>query len=472
MMSAKDAAISGRVLIVDDDLDWREALALVISGDGATCELVGSATEALDVLARETFDVVVCDVRMAGMNGLELLDRVKGTQPSLPFILITALGGVQDAVEAMKRGAFDYAVKPCDSDALREMVVGAIGARRRQANDVTVRAGSPRSTVMRELIGPGPAMSRLQACIDLVATSTAPVLVTGETGVGKELVARAIHARSERRHRPFIAVNASAVQEDLFESEVFGHVRGAFTGAAQSRKGLLTEAHGGTCLLDEIGDMPMGMQSKLLRVLQFGEVRPVGSDRTHLVDVRVIAATHRDLPALVREGRFREDLYFRLNVLPVFVPPLRERREDIPALAAHFLAQARQRASRSRVESISDEALRVLADAPWPGNIRELASAVERAVVFAADDTIRPEHLSALPRPEARALSWLPASHETPWTLRRLSHAYAQWVLGETGGDKQRCAEILGIDLSTLYRWQRAENGAETAASPRSAAQD
>ncbi|MDP9152275.1 MAG: sigma-54 dependent transcriptional regulator, partial [Myxococcota bacterium] len=385
-------------------------------------------------------------------------------------IVITAVGGVHDAVDAMKRGAFDYAVKPCDADALREMVVGAVGARRRQASEASLRAApSVRPAPVRELIGPGAAMSRLQAAIDRVAASSAPVLVTGETGVGKELVARAIHARSERRQRPFIAVNASAVQPDLFESEVFGHVRGAFTGAAQSRKGLLTEAHGGTFLLDEIGDMPMGMQSKLLRVLQFGEIRPVGSDRTHSVDVRVIAATHRDLPALVREGRFREDLYFRLNVLPVFVPPLRERREDIPALAAHFLEEARQRASRSRVKSIGDEALRVLTDAPWPGNIRELASVIERAVVFANDETLKPHHLSAMPIEETPMLSWLPTGHQPPWTLRRLSHAYAQWVLAQTGGDKQRCAEILGIDLSTLYRWQRAENGVEASAATRTA---
>jgi DNA-binding NtrC family response regulator len=293
------------------------------------------------------------------------------------------------------------------------------------------------------------------------------VLISGETGVGKELVARAIHARGDRRDRPVIAVNTSAVNDGLFESEVFGHVRGAFTGAAQARKGLLTEADGGTLLLDEIGDMPMSMQAKLLRVLQFGEVRPVGSDRVHFVDVRVIAATHRELLALVREGRFREDLYFRLNVLPLVVPPLRERREDIPALAAHFLEEARQRASLSPVRSINDEALRTLTAAPWPGNVRELASAIERAVVFSSGETLDLQHMSAVSTSNAFAPWYGPTtSHEPPWTLKQANDAYVQWVLGQTAGDKHRCAEILGIDLSTLYRWQRAQHRERTPSEP------
>jgi two-component system, NtrC family, response regulator HydG len=456
MGSARKAGISTRVLIVDDDLEAREALGMVLSGAGQTCELVANGAAALECISRRPFDVVICDVRMDGMSGLELLDRVKGMKPTLPFIVITAMGAVHDAVDAVKRGAFQYVTKPCDVDELRTMVVEAIGERDRRA-DRDVRAPVPAVPDDAELIGPGPAMGALHTVIDRVAMSSAPVLITGETGVGKELVARAVHRRSDRRDRPFVAVNTSAVQEDLFESEVFGHVRGAFTGAAQTRKGLLTEADGGTLLLDEIGDMPLGIQAKLLRVLQFGEVRPVGSDRAHHVDVRVIAATHRDLPALVRDGRFRDDLYFRLNVLPIFVPPLRDHREDIPALARHFLAKARGRAPRSLVQSIGDEALRVLTDASWPGNVRELASAVERAVVFSSDESLVPSHLSPVPAACAPMETW-PCSHHEPWTLRRLSHAYAEWVLGQTGGDKQRAAEILGIDLSTLYRWQREQH--------------
>jgi two-component system response regulator HydG len=298
-------------------------------------------------------------------------------------------------------------------------------------------------------------MRALQTAIDFVARSSAPVLIAGETGVGKELVARSIHARSERRDKPFVALNTSAIPSELLEGELFGHVRGGFTGAIQGRRGLLTETDGGSLLLDEIGDMSFGLQAKLLRVLQFGDVRPVGGDRVHQVDVRIIASTHRDLPALVREGRFREDLYFRLNVLPVVVPPLRDRREDIPALAAHFLAEACRRAPRSPVRSIGRDALRVLAAAAWPGNVRELASCLERAVVFGVDEMIDCHHLES--RPEAAVPAAWPFPSTAPWTLRRLSRAYTEWVLAETGGNKERAAEILGIDLSTLYRWQRAQ---------------
>jgi two-component system, NtrC family, response regulator HydG len=327
MGSKRGAQMNARVLIVDDDLEMREALGTVFSRNGQTCEVVASATAALEIIDRRPFDVVISDVRMEGMNGLELLDRVRRIRPSLPFIIITAVGGVPDAVDAIKRGAFQYVTKPCDADELRAMVVAAIdsGQDRREVVD-GARRTQPPSFPEPELIGLGPTMRALHSSIDLVAASSAPVLITGETGVGKELVARAIHTRGPRRGSPFVAVNTSAVQEDLVESELFGHVRGAFTGAAQSRNGLMSEAAGGTLFLDEIGDMPMGIQAKLLRVLQFGEVRPVGSDRSHCVDVRIIAATHRDLSALIREGRFREDLYFRLNVLPVFVPPLRASR--------------------------------------------------------------------------------------------------------------------------------------------------
>jgi DNA-binding NtrC family response regulator len=323
------------------------------------------------------------------------------------------------------------------------------------AVDAISRACMPAALGDLAIIGTGPAMRKLQTVIDVVARSNAPVLVTGETGVGKELVARAIHARSARRDKPFVAVNTSAIPHELLEAEIFGHARGAFTGALQSRKGLLTEANGGTLLLDEIGDMPFGLQAKLLRVLESGEVRAVGSDRPHHVDVRVIAATHRDLPALVKEAHFREDLYYRLNVLPVFVAPLRARPEDIPALAAHFLAAARQRAPMSPVRSIGEDALRALSESSWPGNVRELANSIERAVVFGVDETIDLTHFPSVPA-AARDGAW-PFPIHTPWTLRRLSQAYAEWVLTKTDGNKKRAAQILGIDLSTLYRWLRAE---------------
>jgi DNA-binding NtrC family response regulator len=300
-------------------------------------------------------------------------------------------------------------------------------------------------------------MRALRTTIDFVARSSAPVLITGETGVGKELVARAIHARSERRERPFVAVNTSAIPRELLEGELFGHVRGGFTGAVAARKGLFTEADGGTLLLDEIGDMSFDLQAKLLRVVQFGDIRPVGGDRVHHVDVRILASTHRDLPALVKAGAFREDLYFRLAVLSVPVPPLRDRREDIPALAAYFLAEACRRAPRSPVRSIGREALDVMTRSPWPGNVRELASCIERAVVFGVDEMVDSRQLGSLDAgPSSTSDPW-PAPDGAPWTLRRLSNAYTESVLAACGGNKEQAAQTLGIDLSTLYRWQRAQ---------------
>ena len=454
-MNSRVAATRNRVLVVDDDLDTREALGTVFSRDGNTCDVVANAHDALQILGLRAFDAVVCDVLMEGMSGLDLLDCIRKQQPLMPVILITGAGQVPDAVAAIKRGAFQYLTKPCDADRLRATVGEAIRSR---SQDVAprIRRSQPPAPARSELIGDGPAMRSLQSSIDRVAKSSAPVLITGETGVGKELVAHAIHTRGDRQSRPFVAVNTSAVSDSLFESEVFGHVRGAFTGAAQSRSGLLTEADNGTLFLDEIGDMPAGMQAKLLRVLQFGEVRPVGSDRPHRVDVRVIAATHRDLPALVHDGRFREDLFFRLNVLPIVVPPLRLHPEDIPALARHFVSEAVQRAPYSAVRSIHEDALRVLSDSTWPGNVRELASAIERAVVFCSGEILTPEHFQASPPVRASNLSW-PPTEGAPWTVLRLNRAYTAWVLEQTGGDRPRAAEILGIDLSTLYRWQRGQ---------------
>lgn len=440
------------MLVVDDDREMRESLRGILAIDGHACELAADGAAALRIVEEHGCDVVISDVIMEGMGGLELLDRLKRSHPALPLILLTGYGGVPQAVDAIKRGAFEYLLKPYEGNELRRLVRSALEPRS-AGSDARVPAKPPLSGPW-ELIGAGPAMRALQAAIDFVARSSAPVLISGETGVGKELVSRAIHARSARGGRRFVAVNTSAIPQELLEGELFGHVRGGFTGAVQARKGLLTEADGGTLLLDEIGDMPIGLQAKLLRVLQFGEVRPVGADRSHPVDVRVVACTHRDLRLLVEQGRFREDLYFRLNVLPVFVPPLRQHREDIPDLAGHFLAEALQRAPSSPVRVIGAAALRLLTESPWPGNVRELASTIERAVVFGVEETLGPDSVAPLTT-GSRAPSW-PSTSDGPWTLRRLNRAYADWVLTETGGDKERAAKILGIDLSTLYRWRRA----------------
>lgn len=301
-----------------------------------------------------------------------------------------------------------------------------------------------------ELVGDGPAMQTLRTPIDAVARSSAPVLVIGETGVGKELVARNIHAQSPRHAGPFVAVNVAAIPTELLEGEIFGHARGAFTGAIQARRGLLTEAEGGTIVLDEIGDISVPFQAKLLRVIQFGDVRPVGSDRTHHVDARIVASTHRDLPALIADGKFREDLYYRLNVLTVRVPPLRERRDDIPALAEHLLRLARSRTPASPVQTIGADAMRSLASREWPGNVRELASCIERAVVFGVDEKL--DVVGSVPCAAGRSTSFV---LEAPLSLRRMIHEYVGWVLQRTRGNKQRAAELLEVDMSTLYRWRK-----------------
>ncbi|HEY5961880.1 MAG TPA: sigma 54-interacting transcriptional regulator, partial [Polyangiaceae bacterium] len=296
-------------------------------------------------------------------------------------------------------------------------------------------------------------MRDLAETIALVARSDAPVLILGETGTGKERVARAIHAGGRRANQPFLAVNTSAIPEQLMESEIFGHVRGAYTGAVQARRGLLAEANAGTLLLDEIGDLPLMLQPKLLRVLQFGEARPVGSDRMGQVDVRIIAATHRNLAELVREGRFREDLHYRLNVIPLVVPALRDRNLDIMPLVEQFLKAAQARNLQSPVTSFSDEAQHILIHANWPGNVRELENAIERLVVLGREAVVTARDLGFLQRLPTQE----PSTQGAPCTLKQMNQRYLEEVLALTNGDKPRAAAILDIDLSTLYRWERAK---------------
>jgi two-component system response regulator HydG len=443
-----------RVLIVEDGFSAAHALAASLARDGYAYELVGGSRGALETIKRVPCDVIVCPVRANGMNRFELLDRLKRTHPEVQAIVAGQQGTIEEAVDATKHGAFHYVAEPFDPGELRTLVVRAIDAQ--HAPPRFSHGAHEALEDLPEIVQESPAMRALGETISLIAASTAPVLVLGESGTGKERVARAIHARSARHGRPFVALNTSAIPEQLLESELFGHVRGAFTGATQARKGLLAEAEGGTLLLDEIGDMPLGLQAKFLRVLSFNEARPVGSDRTRHVDVRVIAATHHDLDALVREGRFREDLHYRLNVLPLVVPPLRERREDVRPLVRDFLENALRRTPRSPVESISDAALGKLEQAPWPGNVRELESAIERLVVLGRSATVTEDDLAFLDAPEPLSRAGWKSATEELWTLKEVNACYVAWVLARTGGNKAKAAEILGVDLSTLYRWQRS----------------
>jgi len=449
-----------RVLVVDDDEDVVMAVADLLAGDRMKCEVASSADAALAACRRAPFDAAVSDIRMPGMDGLELLGHMRRIQPSLPVVLMTALGSIDGAVDAVKRGAFQYLVKPFDGSELRRLVDDAVSAHRHHSPGMTTRVSASLAT--SELVGTSPEMGRLREKIERVAAASSPVLVVGETGTGKELVAHAIHKCSPRASRPFVTINAAAVPEALLESEMFGHVRGAFTGATQAHRGLFNEASGGTLFLDEIGDMPLGLQAKLLRVLQNGEVRAVGSGRFDSVDVRVIAATHRNLSELVKAGQFRDDLYYRLNVINILVPPLRARKSDIPQLATTFLARARDRAPHSRLRSLSDELLALLSSAHWAGNVRELQGTIERLAVLVTTEVAEPYHLSLV------GAELIPATYEDmpggerP-TLKAGEHCsiddlvrdHVDRVLAHTGGHKGRAAKILGVDLSTLYRWQQ-----------------
>jgi two-component system response regulator HydG len=438
-----------RILVVDDNPSTGSALKDHLALAGYACELSSSGEAALLSADRTSYSLVICGVRIGAMEDLELLDRLKRAHPALPVIIVSATRSVPEAVDVIKHGAFQYLAKPVDLAELCTFVVQATATPDPEATATRPKAGDTCSDLVRE----SPAMATLLQAVALVALSRAPVLVMGESGTGKERIARAIHEQGPRNGHAFVAINMAAIPEQLLESELFGHERGAFSGATHSRRGLFARAHGGTVLLDEIGDMPLSLQPKLLRALQFGEIRPVGSDRTERVDVRVIAATHRDLHALVREGRFREDLHYRMNVIPLVVPPLRSRREDIPVLASAFLRQARERSPESPVRAISPDALRILTEAPWPGNVRELESTVERLVVLGRDSVIAPDDLDFIAR-APREGRWSTTASELH-TLKQMSQRYLAWVLVQTDGDKRRAAQILGIDLSTLYRWQR-----------------
>jgi two-component system response regulator HydG len=364
---------------------------------------------------------------------------------------MTAFGAIESAVEAIKRGAYHYLTKPFPLDELRLFLERALADRRVELELRSLRRLAAAEGRLGGLIGRAPSMTRLFDGIERVAAVDLAVLILGESGTGKELVARAIHERSARAAKPFVAVNSAAIPDQLLESELFGHVRGAFSGATQARRGLFAEADGGTLLLDEIGDMPLPLQAKILRVIETGEVRAVGADQARSVDVRLVAATHQDLAALSRQGTFREDLYFRLNGLTLVAPPLRERPSDVPLLAQHFLERTRARLPSATVREIAPEAMQALVRAPWPGNVRELEKTIERLVVLGARERIEAEDVAEIGlAPEDTPLGR--AQRELP-TVKELERSYARWVLDRVGGHRAKAAEILGVDVSTLYRW-------------------
>jgi len=443
-----------RVLVVDDVIDMAQTIANDLAAAGFAVDLADSGAAALDQFARQPADVVVADLRMKNGDGMEVLTGVKRIDADVPVVIMTAFGAIDSAVEAMRRGAFHYITKPFELAALRSLVEGAGRERALAKENALLRRMLREASSSRQLLGESAPMRQLHALIEKIADAPSAVLITGETGSGKEVVARAIHAGGARADRPFVTINCAALPESLLESELFGHARGAFTGAATDRRGLFVEAQGGTILLDEIGDFPTALQGKLLRVLQSGEVRPVGTETTLTVDVRCIATTRKDLAPLVEENLFRADLFFRLDVLRVAVPALRERTDDIPLLVESFLRKSLERSPRSVLAGLEPDALDFLAGCDWPGNVRQLENLVERLTVTASQPLARLDDVKHALGPVPGA-DPIPRLAQNPLALDDLVERYIAAVLKSVGGSKQKAAQILGVDASTLYRREK-----------------
>ncbi len=443
---------TGEILVVDDDTRMRELLAKVLVREGYEVRALPRAQEVLEALEEERVDLVISDIRMPEMDGLTLLREVKRLSPQTSVLLMTAFGSIDTAVQAMKAGAYDYLTKPFKMDEIIVVVQRAMEERRLRAEVQALREEVHTKYNFSNLLGKSKPMQDLFALIRKVAASRSTVLIQGKSGTGKELVAKAIHYNSPRRERPLVTVNCSAIPKDLLESELFGHVKGAFTGAIAHKRGLFEEANGGSLFLDEIGELSPELQVKLLRAIQEREIKRVGDTRTISIDARLIAATNRDLAQAVHEGSFREDLYYRLNVIPITLPALQDRAEDIPLLATHFVMKYGKEANPP-IEGISKEAMRLLLEYDWPGNVRELENVIERAVILAHGPEIAPEDLPAQfhtrGNPAHRATSHL--GPERP-TLAELERDYIATILQETGWHQLRAAHILGIDRRTLYR--------------------
>jgi DNA-binding NtrC family response regulator len=437
-----------RVLVVDDDADMAEMVARHLAGDGFTAAAVTGGARAIQRLAEESFDVVLTDVVMDDVDGLAVLREAQRLHPRTRVILMTAFGSLENAIAALREGAADYLTKPFKMAEVSVAVRRALDEVRLREENKRLRDEVGERYRLERMLGTSPAMKAVLEQVAEVAASNATVLLLGESGTGKELVARAIHWHGPRAGGPFVAVNCAAIPDTLLESELFGHEKGSFTGATQRRRGLVAEADGGTLFLDEIAEMPLTLQPKVLRVLQDRMVRPVGGREETVVDVRVISATNRDLHDLVRAGRFREDLYYRLAVIPIRLPSLRERPEDISLLAAHFLERAAATLGK-RIEGFDEEATAWLAQHRWPGNVRELENVVERAVTLARGPRIA---LGDLKIEFASGVA--PSAGPRP-TLAELEREYIRRVLQETKGDKRAAARILGVSVRTLQR--RAE---------------
>jgi two-component system response regulator AtoC len=442
----------GEILIVDDEQGMCEVLAEGLGKRGFRVAWETTGETALARLGQTDFDVVVTDLNMRGINGFDVCERIVANRPELPVVIITAFASLESAITAIRTGAYDFLTKPLRMDALAIALDRAVQHRRLKSEVERLRSAVAATRSFENLLGQSAPMRTLFDLIERVAPTEANVLVTGETGTGKELVARALHARSGRAEGPFVAFNCAAMPEALLESELFGHVKGAFTDARTTRPGLFVRANGGTLFLDEIGDMPLNLQAKLLRALQERRVRPVGADVDHAFDARIVAATHRELESLVERKAFRQDLYFRLNVIEVAVPPLRSRGADTLLLAQAFLDEASVRMGRRTTRLSSGAAARLLAY-PWPGNVRELANCIERAVALADAPEIRVDDLPERVRGYRPNELVLPTEDPAALlTLEEVERRYILEALKSLGGNKRLAAKVLGLDRRTLYR--------------------
>lgn len=436
-----------KILVVDDDAVARDLLVEALQKEGYHVEAAADGTEAIERGRTGRFDVVLTDIRMGAVTGIEVLRAFRESSPDTCIVLLTAFGSMEGAIEAIKQGAYDYLAKPFKKEEIKLVVRRSLEHARLVRENARIKEELRERLEMSPLVGSSPPMLEIYKLVARVSAGKSTVLLEGESGTGKELIARAIHANSPRRDRPFVPINCAALPDTLLESEMFGYEKGAFTGAVGVKHGLFEAAHEGTIFLDEIGDIGPALQVKLLRVIQEQEVRRVGGTASQKVDVRIIAATNKDLARLVKEGRFREDLFYRLNVVRILLPPLRDRQEDIPMLAHHFL----QKFSLGRAQPIRGfvpETMDWLRRYRWPGNVRELENVIERAVSLAHGPLLLPNDL-----PEAvRQAGTAPVQDEGLLTLDEVEKRHLMRVLRETGGNKAKAAKVLGIDRRTLYR--------------------
>ncbi len=437
-----------KILVVDDEPDICKALEFLLKKEGYSVTSVNSGEDALERLKQEGFDVVLTDLKMGKVDGMDVLKMAKETNPDCQVIMMTAFASIESAVEAMKKGAADYISKPFLNEEIKLIVRKVIEQRKIIQENIALKQQISQRMACKEFVANSEAMMNILETLEKVIPTKSNILILGESGTGKGLLAELIHCNSPRRDKPFISINCSAIPEGLLESELFGYKKGAFTGAVSDRLGLIPLAHEGTLFLDEIGDMPVNLQAKLLKVLETGEVYPLGETKPRIVDVRIISATNVDIESKIREGKFREDLYWRLNVIEIKIPPLRERRDDIEMLVRHFIDKFSSE-HKKNIKGIDKKALSMLLEYPWPGNVRELGNVIERAVVLSSGDYIMPEDLPEKFRKKENSIlhSYTLKAYISDYEKNLLMRLYEAH-----NRNKEETAKALGIDLATLYR--------------------